>query len=439
MAPTDGSTIDRSRDAAIQARLAGENPVDYLKRRGYVQDISNESELRALFDRETVTAYIGFDPTAASLHAGHQIGIMMLAVLQRFGHRPIALGGGGTALVGDPSGKTSTRALTTEDAIRSNLKSILPQFDRFLDFRGDRFGDNPPALLMNNADWLLKLEYIPFLRDIGRHFSVNEMLAAETYKTRIDSGVGQNFVEFNYRIVQSYDFLHLYRTAGCRLQMGGSDQWGNIVAGVDLIRRVESGDAYALVSPLLTAANGQKMGKSEGNSVWLAADLTSPFDFYQYWVNVDDTDVERLLKLYTFVPDDEIAQATAGSGEELRAAKQLLAREVTRLAHGEAAAEEAASAAAALFSSDASVEARMSDPNIPSVSLTTEPTSVAELFVRAGLTGSRGEARRLAQQGGLSIDGERVDDVDQAAPADRPALLLQVGKKRFKRVDFADA
>jgi tyrosyl-tRNA synthetase len=292
---------------------------------------------------------------------------------------------------------------------------------------------------MNNADWLLKLEYIPFLRDIGRHFSVNEMLAAETYKTRIDSGVGLNFVEFNYRIVQSYDFLHLYRTAGCRLQMGGSDQWGNIVAGVDLIRRVESGDAYALVSPLLTAANGQKMGKSEGNSVWLAADLTSPFDFYQYWVNVDDTDVERLLKLYTFVTDDEIAQATAGSGEELRAAKQLLAREVTRLAHGEAAAEEAASAAAALFSSDASVEARMSDPNIPSVSLTTEPTSVAELFVRAGLTGSRGEARRLAQQGGLSIDGERVDDVDQAAPADRPALLLQVGKKRFKRVDFADA
>ena len=437
MAPTDLSTVARPRDAAIQARLAGDNPVDYLKRRGYVQDISNESELRAHFDRETVTAYIGFDPTAASLHVGHQIGIMMLAVLQRFGHRPIALGGGGTALVGDPSGKTSTRAPLTEESIRTNLRSILPQFDRFLDFRGDRFGDNPPALLMNNADWLLELEYIPFLRDIGRHFSVNEMLAAETYKVRIESGAGLNFVEFNYRIVQAYDFLHLFRTAGCRLQMGGSDQWGNIVAGVDLVRRVESGDAFALVCPLLTTANGQKMGKSEGNSVWLDGALTSPYNFYQYWVNVDDADVERLLKLYTFVPDDEIAQIASGTGEELRAAKQLLAYEVTALTHGDTAASEAAAAAATLFSGEISIEERMADPNIPSVALDLEPISVAELFVRAGMTGSRGEARRLAQQGGLTIDGVKIEDVDQPAPADRPALLLQVGKKRFKRVDFA--
>jgi tyrosyl-tRNA synthetase len=435
MAQSDASTIERTRDAAIQARLAGENPVDYLRRRGYVQDISNENGLRALFDRETATAYIGFDPTAASLHVGHQIGIMMLAVLQRFGHRPIALGGGGTALVGDPSGKTSTRVLLTEESIRANLKSILPQFDRFLDFRGDRFGDNPPALLMNNADWLLKLEYIPFLRDIGRHFSVNEMLAAETYKVRVESGAGLNFVEFNYRIVQAYDFLHLFQTAGCRLQMGGSDQWGNIVAGVDLIRRVESADAYALISPLLTTSSGQKMGKSEGNSVWLDGSLTSPYDFYQYWVNVDDADVERLLKLYTFLPDSEIAEATAGTGEELRPAKQLLAREVTALTHGEAAAVDASAAASALFSGD-SVEARMSDPNIPSIALAAEPVSVAELFVRAGMTASRGESRRLAKQGGLSVDGNRVDDVDQPAPVDRGAILLQVGKKRFKRVDF---
>src|SRR5215207_1702836 len=359
MAPSDVSTDLKSRDAAIKARLAGENPVDYLRRRGYVQDISNESGLRALFERETVTAYIGFDPTAASLHVGHQIGIMMLAVLQRFGHRPIALGGGGTALVGDPSGKTSTRVLLTEESIRSNLKSILPQFDRFLDFRGDRFGDNPPALLMNNADWLLELEYIPFLRDIGRHFSVNEMLAAETYKVRVESGSGLNFVEFNYRIVQAYDFLHLFRTAGCRLQMGGSDQWGNIVAGTDLIRRVESGEAHALVSPLLTAAGGQKMGKSEGNSVWLDASMTSPYDFYQYWVNVDDADVDRPLKLYTFVPDDEIAAVAGGEGEALRPAKQLLAREVTALNHGEDAANNAATAAATLFSGEISIEQRM--------------------------------------------------------------------------------
>lgn len=435
MAPSDDSTSEHARDAAIQARIAGENPVDYLKRRGYVQDISNENALRSLFERETVTAYVGFDPTASSLHVGHQLGIMALAVLQRFGHRPIALGGGGTALVGDPSGKTSTRAMLTEEAIRSNLKSILPQFDRFLDFRGDRFGDNPPALLMNNADWLLELEYIPFLRDIGRHFSVNEMLAAETYKVRIDSGAGLNFVEFNYRIVQAYDFLHLSQTAGCRLQLGGSDQWGNIVAGVDLIRRVESTEAYALVWPLLTTASGQKMGKSEGNSLWLDATLTSPYDFYQYWVNVDDADVERLLKLYTFVPEDEIAAVAAGTGEELRAAKHLLAREVTKLTHGAQAADEAASAAAALFSGE-SVEARMSDPSVPSVSIPAEQISVAELFVRAGMTSSRGEARRLAQQGGLSVDGVRIDDVDAAAPVDRAAVLLQVGKKRFKRVDF---
>ncbi len=437
MAPSDVSNDSKSRDAAIQARLAGENPVDYLRRRGYVQDISNEVSLRALFDRETVTAYIGFDPTAASLHVGHQIGIMMLAVLQRFGHRPIALGGGGTALVGDPSGKTSTRVLQAEESIRTNLKSILPQFDRFLDFRGDRFSDNPAALLMNNADWLLELEYIPFLRDIGRHFSVNEMLAAETYKVRVDSGAGLNFVEFNYRIVQAYDFLHLYQTAGCRLQMGGSDQWGNIVAGTDLVRRVESAEAYALVCPLLTTANGQKMGKSEGNSVWLDATMTSPYDFYQYWVNVDDADVERLLKLYTFLPDDEIAAVSGGEGETLRAAKQLLAREVTTLTHGEAAASEAAAAAATLFSGEATSEDRLADPNIPSISMSAGEMSVAELFVRAGLTGSRGEARRLAQQGGLSIDGARVDDVDQPSPVDRPAVLLQVGKKRFKRVDFA--
>ncbi len=263
------------------------------------------------------------------------------------------------------------------------------------------------------------------------------MLAAETYKTRVDSGAGLNFVEFNYRIVQAYDFLHLFRTVGCRLQMGGSDQWGNIVAGVDLVRRVESGDAYALVSPLLTTANGQKMGKSEGNSVWLDPKLTSPFDYYQYWVNVDDADVERLLKLYTFVPDEEIARVTAGTGEELRAAKQLLAQEVTALAHGSAAAAEAASAAATLFAGDVSVEDRLSDPNIPSITLDTEPVPIAELFVRAGMVSSRGEARRLAQQGGLSLDGDRVGDVDQPAPGNRPALLLQVGKKRFKRVDFA--
>jgi tyrosyl-tRNA synthetase len=254
-------------DAALRARERGEHVIDYLRRRGYVQDISDESGLRELLEREVVTGYVGFDPTAPSLHVGHLLGIMVLGTFQRFGQRPIALAGGGTAMVGDPTGKTAMRRVLSLDEIQVNLQSIVKQFDRYIDFKGGRFGDrSPAALLVNNADWLLQLRYIDFLREIGRHFSVNEMLAAETYKLRLET-TGLNFVEFNYRIVQAYDFLHLYRAVGCKLQMGGSDQWGNIVAGVDLIRRVEGEQAFALVTPLLTTASGKKMGKSEGNSI----------------------------------------------------------------------------------------------------------------------------------------------------------------------------
>ncbi len=426
-----------SGDSAIQAREAGVHVVDYLKDRGYVYDISDETSLRKAFDDGVVTAYIGFDPTAQSLHIGNQLGIMLLAVLQRFGHQPIALGGGGTALVGDPSGRTSVRDVLSEEQIRQNLRSILPQFDRFLDFKGNRFGENPPALLMNNADWLLELNYIEFLRDIGRHFSVNEMLAAETYKTRIDSGTGLNFVEFNYRIVQAYDFLHLLRTTGCRLQMGGSDQWGNIVAGVDLIRRVDGSQAFALVSPLITAASGEKLGKSAGNSVWLDAEMTSPYDYYQYWVNVDDADVDRLLKLFTFVSSEEIARLTAEGGDALREAKRVLAREVTALAHGQKASDDADAAAQALFGGD-SIEAMLADPNIPATTISAESLAkgltIAEAFIEAGLALSRGEARRLASQGGLSIDGERVDDPDAFFAGSDSPQLFRVGKKRFRKV-----
>jgi tyrosyl-tRNA synthetase len=415
----------------------GEHPLDYLRRRGYVQDVSDEAGLRRAFADGMVTAYVGFDPTAPSLHAGHLMGIMMLAVLQRFGHRPIALGGGGTALVGDPSGKTSTRPPVSEEEIRANLVGILRQFDRHLDFAGGRFGGNPAALLLNNADWLLELRWIPFLRDIGRHFSVNEMLAAETYRTRLEGG-GLNFVEFNYRIVQAYDFLHLFRTEGCTLQMGGSDQWGNIVAGVDLVRRVEGGQAFALVCPLLTTASGQKMGKTEGNSLWLDPALTPPFDFYQYWVNVDDGDVEKLLKLYTFLPDERIAELTGRGGAALREAKRVLAFEATALTHGREAAETAASAAAALFGGGHSRD----DPTVPTTEIPRSAVdagiTVADLFVRAGLAASRGEARRLAAQGGLSIDDARVDDVDARWEPAGEFALLRAGKKRFRRVQVVD-
>ena len=337
------TTNSAAEDAITIARAAGVNPLDYMIRRGFVQDVTDEIGLRAAFADGPVTFYQGFDPTGVSLHAGHLVGIMMLATLQRFGHRPIALGGGGTAMVGDPTGKTSTRTVLTLEEIDANLAGILVQFRHHLDFEGGRFIQDPPnpaALLINNADWLLPLKYIEFLRDIGRHFSVNEMLAAETYRNRLEHGL--NFVEFNYRLVQSYDFLHLFRTQHCVLQLGGSDQWGNITGGVELVRKADRGKAFGLSCPLLTTATGEKMGKTAGNSVWLDPDLTSPFDYFQYWVNCDDRDVERLLRIYTFLPDERIAALVAVSdGAALRDAKQVLAFEVTALTHGIQAAEAA--------------------------------------------------------------------------------------------------
>jgi tyrosyl-tRNA synthetase len=419
-------------DAIAEARARGLGPLEYLQSRGYVQDVSDPDGLRQAFAAGAVTAYVGFDPTAPSLHVGHMLGMMMLASLQRFGHRPIALGGGGTALVGDPSGKTSTRAIVSEGEIRSNLERILPQFARYLDFEGNRWGDNPPALLLNNADWLLELRYIPFLRDIGRHFSVNEMLAAETYRTRLES-TGLNFVEFNYRLVQAYDFLHLFRTEGCTLQMGGSDQWGNIVAGVELIRKADGGHAFALVCPLLTTASGEKMGKSEGNSLWLDPELTSPYNFYQYWINVDDADVERLLRLYTFLPEWRIEELARVEGVGLREAKQTLAREVTTLAHGEAAATAAEAATRALFGGVPDVD----DPNIPTTEIAATDAaamSLADLFIMAGLVPSRGEARRKATEGALWLDGERLEDVDAPFQPAGNDTLLRFGKKRYQRI-----
>jgi tyrosyl-tRNA synthetase len=426
------TTVPIVADAIGEARARGLGPFEYLQSRGYVQDVSDPDGLREAFAAGAVTAYVGFDPTAPSLHVGHMLGMMMLSSLQRFGHRPLALGGGGTALVGDPSGKTSTRAIVSEVEIRSNLKRILPQFERYLDFEGNRWGDNPPASLLNNADWLLELRYIPFLRDIGRHFSVNEMLAAETYRARLET-TGLNFVEFNYRLVQAYDFLHLFRTEGCTLQMGGSDQWGNIVAGVELIRKADGGHAFALVCPLLTTASGEKMGKSEGNSVWLDPELTPPYDFYQYWINVDDADVERLLRLYTFLPESRIEELTRAEGVGLREAKQTLAREVTTLTHGEAAAIAAEAAARALFDGAPDVD----DPNIPTTEIAASDVaamSLADLFIRAGLVPSRGEARRKAAEGALWIDGERLEDVDAPFQPTGNDTLLRFGKKRYRRI-----
>ncbi len=426
------ATETTASDAISEARRAGLGPLEYLRERGYVQDVSDPEGLQKAFSEGVVTVYQGFDPTGPSLHVGHMLGMMMLATLQRFGHRPIALGGGGTALVGDPSGKTSARAIVSEREIRDNLERILPQFARHLDFTGGRWGDNPPALLLNNADWLLDLRYIPFLRDIGRHFSVNEMLAAETYRNRLET-TGLNFVEFNYRLVQAYDFLHLYRTEGCTLQIGGSDQWGNIVAGVELVRKADGGHVFALVCPLLTTASGDKMGKSEGNSIWLDPELTSPYDFYQYWINVDDADVEKLLRLYTFLPEPRIQELVSLEGAARREAKQALAREVTALTHGEDALAHAEAAARALFGGAPDID----DPNIPTTEITAADAgtmSLADVFVRAGLVSSRGEARRKAAEGALWLDGERVTDVNAMFEPGASDRLLRFGKKRFRRI-----
>ena len=439
----EAADVSTTEDSIAIARAAGINPLDYMRARGFVQDVTDEDGLRAALAAGPVTFYQGFDPTATSLHAGGLLGIMMLSTLQRFGHRPIALGGGGTAMVGDPTGKTSTREVLTLERIDANLAGILPQFARLVDFDGGRFLQDPPnpaALLLNNADWLLNLQYIAFLRDIGRHFSVNEMLAAETYRNRLEHGL--NFVEFNYRLVQSYDFLHLFRAEGCVLQLGGSDQWGNIVGGVDLVRRADGGKVFGMVCPLLTTASGEKMGKTAGNSVWLNADLLSPFDFFQYWVNCDDRDVEKLLRLYTFLPDERIVElTTVQDPSALREAKRVLATDVTATIHGRAAAGAATEAARSLFSGSRTASSMIDDPNLPTATIPAGDVdgtlSLADAFVRAGLASSRGDARRTARQGGLSIDDQKVEDVDQPLGEvlrGRTVVLLRSGKKRFMRL-----
>ncbi len=418
----------------------GVNPIDYLRSRGFVHDIVDEDGLKAELEKGPITYYIGFDPTGPSLHAGHMATIMLLASLQRFGHRPIALAGGGTAMVGDPTGRTSAREMIQMDELDRNVAGISKQLAKYLDFEGGQFGDNAPAKLLNNADWLLKLEYIPFLRDIGQHFSVNEMLASETYRVRYESG-GLNFVEFNYRLVQSYDFLHLYRTENCILQMGGSDQWSNILGGVDLIRRADGGKAYALVQPLITTTTGEKMGKTgTGLRVWLDPEMFSPYDYYQYWVNTEDELVETYLKRFTYISDDEIAELTSVQGEALREAKRVLAFEATAMAHGIEEAEKAERATKALFSG-ARGQVSADDDTLPTTEIPRADVegemTLADAFVRAELAKGRGEARRLAQQGGLSVNDEKVADVDvpfAGIMGDQAAILLRAGKKRFKRV-----
>jgi tyrosyl-tRNA synthetase len=424
------------------------NVIDVLKERGFVEQTTHDRELNEYIERGSATCYIGFDPTASSLHVGSLVPIMSLAQMQRHGHRPIALVGGGTGMVGDPSGKTEMRKLLTYETLEENEKGIKKQLARFLDF-SDR-----NAMMLNNAEWLTKLEYIPFLRDVGRHFSVNRMIKAESYKMRLDSEEGLSFIEFNYMVLQAYDFLELFNRYGCRLQMGGSDQWGNIVAGVELIRRMRQEMAFGITFPLISTSSGEKMGKTAKGAVWLDPVRTSPYEYYQYWINTDDRDVVRFLALFTFLPMDEIRKIETFEGTDLNSAKVVLAFETTLLAHGSEEALKAYQAALSMFGSrnvprhilpSSSIprgESGFDDVTVPHSYVEAEKLKIGipafKLFHEAGLASSGGAARRLIEQGGAYVNGQRIDSFDYLVTErdlnEEKIIVLRSGKKRFHKI-----
>ncbi|NIV40382.1 MAG: tyrosine--tRNA ligase [Anaerolineae bacterium] len=405
-----------------------ENVFDVLSERGFIEQVSDEQGIRLAVE-QPVTCYVGFDPTAASFHVGHLVPIMALAHMQRHGHRPIAIMGGGTGMIGDPSDKDEMRRLMTVEQIDSYLVKLKDQMANLLDFSEGQ------ALMVNNADWLRKLNYLEFLRDIGRRFSVNRMLAAEGYRRRYDSEGGLNFLEFNYMLLQAYDFLHVFREYGCTLQAGGNDQWGNILAGVDLIRRVEGKQVYALTYPLLTTSSGAKMGKTAAGAIWLDPELLAPYEYYQYWINTEDADVERFLAMFTFLPMEQVRELGRLTGADIRQAKEVLAFEATKVLHGEAAAHKAQDTSRQLFGSGVVTDA------VPTTELATADLQAGiaapELFQRVGLSRSRSEARRLIQQGGAHVNDRPVRGVDELITDEHlmdGSILLRAGKKRYHRV-----
>ncbi len=421
--------------------------ISVLKERGFIENTTHVEELDKYVSKGEATCYIGFDPTAPSLHIGSLVPIMSLAHMQKQGHRPIALVGGGTGLVGDPSGKTEMRKMLTPEEIENNIHGIKKQLSGFIDFSEDK------ALLLNNADWLTKIEYIPFLRDIGRHFSVNRMIKAESYKIRLDSEDGLNFIEFNYMLLQAYDFLELFDRHNCRIQMGGGDQWGNIVAGVELVRKMRQETVFGVTFPLLTTSSGAKMGKTEKGAVWLDPDRTSPYDYYQYWINTDDRDVARFLALFTFLPMDEIRKTEGLQNADLNSAKAVLAFEATLLAHGKEEALKAYKAASSMFTKRVVPKSILPSSLIPrnekgddtasvphsniSASQLEEGIPAFKLFCIAGLTKSGGDARRLIKQGGAYINGDRVESFDRmTTPEDvkNGEIILRAGKKRYHKL-----
>jgi len=405
-----------------------ENVLDIFEERGFVEQVTDRSLVFSLLEGRT-TCYIGFDPTAKSFHAGSLLPIMALVHMQRVGHRPIAVIGGGTALVGDPSGKTEMRPIITREEIRGNAACLKKQLARFIDFGEDQ------ALMVDNADWLTRLNYIDFLRDIGRHFSVNRMLSAESYKARLEAGL--SFIEFNYMLLQAYDFWHLFKTYDCRLQMGGNDQWGNILAGADLTRRLEGEIIHGLTFPLLTTASGIKMGKTHKGAIWLDPELTSPYEYYQYWINQDDPDVGRFLSLFTLLPMDEIHGLRGLEGSDIRKAKEVLAYEATRLCHGKEASDQAQKASRELFGPDSSASSESAPGCRISRARLESGIPSYILFEDTGLCKTKGEARRLIAQGGGYLNGKKIKTFDQVVSTEDMedhSLLLRAGKKRYIKV-----
>ena len=405
------------------------NVYDILLERGFIEQATHEDEIRELLGKESVTFYIGFDPTADSLTAGHFLTVMAMSHLQKAGHRPIALVGGGTGMVGDPSHRTDMRQMMTIDTIEKNVNRFKEQLSKFIEFENDK------AIMVNNADWLKNLNYIEFIRNIGIHFSVNKMLTAECFKSRMEKGL--SFFEFNYMIMQSYDFLELNRRYNCKMQLGGSDQWSNIIGGVELIRRVEQKEAYGLTFKLLTTSDGVKMGKTQKGAVWLAPEKTSPYEFYQYWRNIDDKDVEKCLALLTFLPMEEVKKLGSLEGSEINKAKEILAFEVTKIVHSEKDAMEAQEAARALFAGG------KNSGSIPTTNMDKAKFetgfNILDLLVELKLAPSKSEARRLVQQGGIKVCEEKIDKIDYLIKLDNfkdNKILIQKGKKSFHRVQL---
>lgn len=406
--------------------MANTNVFDTLKERDFIEQLTHPEEIEKLLKNEKVTFYVGIDPTADSLHVGHFISLMVASHMQKAGHKPIILIGGGTATIGDPSGKSDMRKMMTREIIDNNVACIKKQLEKFLSFEGEN-----AAIIVNNADWLLDLNYIDFMRKIGVLFSVNKMLAAECYKQRMETGL--TFFELGYMLMQSYDFLYLHDNYNCKLEIGGNDQWSNIIGGVDLIRKVGNDDSYGLTFKLLVTKEGKKMGKTEKGALWLDPNKTSPYEFYQYWRNIDDDDVRNVLCLLTFLPMEEVNKLSSLEGQAINEAKKVIAYEVTKLIHGEEEAKNAEEAAKALFEGNGNTE------NMPSTKLEKEDISIVDVLVLTGLAPSKGQARILISQGGISLNDNKITDVNynlSNSDFTNGEAILRKGKKVYHKIEI---